>query len=175
MHRYSSLALLILAIWALSACGDAAHSGSRTFHTPVEYHDFIVDQQNTIIRQMLKLNELYDSGSDKAIRDRFDSLQATSKRCLQQISELSAYEDDSLLQKDALALFQFYESVFSKEYPRMLQIFLKGEMATEAEVTELNAIVDSVGKQEKDLQDKLVQSQTRFAGEHQFEFSPDGE
>ena len=51
----------------------------------------------------------------------------------------------------------------------------KGEQASEAEVIELNAIVESVGLKEKDLQDKLIQSQSRFASEHQFEFSADGE
>jgi len=157
------------------SCGESANSGSYRFHSPVEYHDFIVDQQNVIIRQMLKLNELYDSGSEKAIRERFDSLQAASKVCLTNIHNLSAYEEDSALKQDALALFQFYDAVFSKEYKRMLQIFLKGEDASEKDVAELNAIVEFVGQQEKDLQEKLVQSQTRFATEHQFEFSPDGE
>jgi hypothetical protein len=157
------------------SCGESANSGSHHFHSPVEYHDFIVDQQNVIIRQMLKLNELYDSGSEKAIRERFDSLRASSKVCLTNINNLSAYEADSSLQKDALALFTFYDAVFSKEYARMLQIFLKGEQASEAEVIELNAIVESVGLKEKDLKDKLIQSQSRFASEHQFEFSADGE
>jgi hypothetical protein len=159
----------------LISCGGSANSGSYRFHSPVEYHDFIVDQQNVIIRQMLKLNELYDTGSEKAIRERFDSLRASSEVCLTNISNLTAFEDDSSLQKDALALFRFYDAVFAKEYARMLQIFLKGEQATEAEVIELNAIVESVGLREKALQDKLIQSQSRFASEHQFEFSADGE
>jgi hypothetical protein len=167
--------LLLLAVWTFIACGDTAHSGSRTFHTPVEYHDFIVDQQNVIIRQMLKLNELYDSGSEQSIRIRFDSLQASSKQCLTNIRDLSAYEKDSTLKLDALALFQFYNTVFNNEYPRMLQIFLKGELASEAEVKELNAIVESVGHRERVLQEKLINSQTRFSGKHEFEFSPDGE
>lgn len=159
----------------LISCGESANSGSYRFHSPVEYHDFIVDQQNVIIRQMLKLNELYDSGSEMAIRQRFDSLQAASKVCLTNINNLSAYDDDSVLRHDALALFRFYDAVFSKEYKRMLQIFLKGENATEADVAELNAIVESVGQQEEELQEKLIQSQIRFSTEHQFEFSPNGE
>ncbi len=167
--------LLLLAVWTFIACGDTAHSGSRIFHTPVEYHDFIVDQQNVIIRQMLKLNELYDSGSEQSIRIRFDSLQASSKQCLTNIRDLSAYEKDSTLKLDALALFRFYNAVFNNEYPRMLQIFLKGELASESEVKELNAIVESVGQRERVLQEKLINSQTRFSGKHEFEFSPDGE
>lgn len=157
------------------SCGETANSGSYRFNSPVEYHDFIVDQQNVIIRQMLKLNNLYDSGTEKAIRERFDSLRAASKVCLKNIAQLSAFEGDSALQKDALVLFQFYDAVFEKEYARMLHIFLKGENATDAEVMELNALVELVGLKEKDLQEKLIQSQSRFASKHQFEFSFNGE
>jgi hypothetical protein len=168
------LGLLFFSAFAVLSCNEPAHSGTYTFHTPVEYHDFIVDQQNTIIRQMLKLNELYDSGSEQTIRSRFDSLQGSSNLCLNNIRSLSPYENDSTLKRDALALFQFYDTVFKAEYPRMLQIFLKGEQANERELEELNSIVNKVGLREKVLQDNLIRSQTKFAGEHQFEFSPDG-
>jgi hypothetical protein len=57
----------------------------------------------------------------------------------------------------------------------MLEIFLKGDLASEAELSELNSIVSNVGNREKILQDGLVKSQSRFAGEHRFEFSPNGE
>jgi hypothetical protein len=167
-------ALFITAVGFVS-CGETAHSGSHTFHTPIEYHDFIVDQQNAIIRQMLKLNELYDSGSEAGIRARFDSLQNTSKLCLQNIRSLSTYDNDSTLKRDALLLFQFYDTIFHAEYPRMLEIFLKGDLASEAELLELNSIVSNVGNREKILQDGLVKSQSRFAGEHRFEFSPNGD
>ncbi len=167
--------VLLCSVFAALSCNEPAHSGTYTFHTPVEYHDFIVDQQNAIIRQMLKLNELYDSGSEGAIRSRFDSLQMSSTRCLNNIRYLSPYENDSTLKRDALSLFQFYDTVFKAEYPRLLQIFLKGEQANEQELEELNSIVNKVGTREKVLQENLIRSQSKFAGEYQFEFSPDGQ
>ncbi len=124
---------------------------------------------------MLKLNELYDSGSEQTIRSRFDSLQGSSNLCLNNIRSLSPYENDSTLKCDALALFRFYDTVFKTEYPRMLHIFLKGEAASEEEINELNSIVTQVGRREKVLQENLIRSQSKFAVKHRFEFSPDGQ
>lgn len=154
----------------LYSCSEPAHSGNHTFHSAVEYNDFIVDQQNAIIRRMLKLNALYDQGSAPEIRLQFDSLVLQSTQCLQEIQNLTPFEDDSLLKQEALKLFGFYDQIFHHEYKRMLDIFLKGEEATDAEVEELNAIVDRVGAQEAELQESLGKTQQQFSQKHGFEF-----
>jgi hypothetical protein len=153
------------------ACTPPAHSGDRQFHSAVEYNDFILEQQNSIIRRMLLLNELYDRGTDSEIRSAFDSLVIQCDESLACINALSAYEDDSLLKIDAQRLFTFYDGIFHKEYKRMLDIFLKGELASEAEVEELNQIVIQVGEQEAQLSDALSISQEKFSKQHGFEFA----
>lgn len=53
----------------------------------------------------------------------------------------------------------------------MLDIFLKGELASDAEVEELNRIVLQVGEQEAKLNDALSKSQQAFSKRHGFEFA----
>ena len=154
-----------------SACSPPAHSGDRQFHSAVEYNDFILEQQNSIIRRMLKLNELYDRGTNEEIRVAFDSLVSQCESSLKCIDQLTAFEEDSVLKSDAFRLFSFYNGIFHKEYKRMLDIFLKGELASDAEVEELNRIVLQVGEQEAKLNDALSKSQQAFSKRHGFEFA----
>lgn len=171
--RSKGLALTLIGIISiyLMACTPPAHSGDRQFHSAVEYNDFILEQQNSIIRRMLLLNELYDRGTDSEIRLAFDSLVIQCDESLSCINNLSAYEDDSVLKSDAQRLFAFYDGIFHKEYKRMLDIFLKGELASESEVEELNKIVIQVGEQEAKLSEALSLSQEKFSKQHGFEFA----
>ena len=171
--RSKSLALTLVGTISICvmACSPPAHSGERQFHSAVEYNDFILEQQNSIIRRMLLLNELYDTGTDSEIRLAFDSLVIQCDESLLCIKKLSAFEEDSVLKVDAERLFAFYDRIFHKEYKRMLDIFLKGELASEAEVDELNQIVVQVGEQEAKLNDALSKSQEKFSKQHGFEFA----
>lgn len=165
------LATISFAFVLFGACSPPAHSGDRQFHTAVEYNDFILEQQNSIIRRMLKLNELYDRGTDKEIRIAFDSLVVQCESSLKCIDQLSAFEEDSVLKTDAHRLFSFYNGIFHKEYKRMLDIFLKGELASDAEVEELNRIVIQVGEEEAKLNAALSKSQQAFSKRYGFEFA----
>jgi hypothetical protein len=162
---------ILFAFVLFGACSPPAHSGDRQFHTAVEYNDFILEQQNSIIRRMLKLNELYDRGTDKEIRIAFDSLVVQCESSLKCIEQLSAFEEDSVLKTDAHRLFSFYNGIFHKEYKRMLDIFLKGELASDEEVEELNRIVIQVGEQEAKLNEALSKSQQAFSKRYGFEFA----
>jgi hypothetical protein len=166
--------VLILLGSLLLACSPPAHSGDRQFHSAVEYNDFILEQQNSIIRRMLLLNELYDRGTEKEIRTAFDSLVFQCSSSLKCISELTPFEEDSILKLDAKRLFVFYDAIFHREYKRMLDIFLKGELASDEEVDELNQIVIAVGEQEAKLNEALSRSQEAFSKRHGFEFATTG-
>lgn len=165
---------LITVCCLLYACSAPAHSGDKQFHSAVEYNDFILEQQNSIIRRMLLLNELYDRGTEKEIRSAFDSLVFKCSASLLCIKELTPFEEDSVLKLDAQRLFVFYDSIFHREYKRMLEIFLKGELASDAEVDELNKIVIAVGEQEAKLNEALSKSQEAFSKRHGFEFATSG-
>jgi hypothetical protein len=52
----------------------------------------------------------------------------------------------------------------------MIDIFLKGDSATDAEISRLNTIVEKVRKQEDKLNQQLSVAQEEFAKKFQFEF-----
>lgn len=177
-----SLMLKTLVIFALTglllfvSCSQhTARSGDKQFYTPVEYNDFIVDQQNAIIKRMIKLTATYDSGSNSEVRIQFDSLVKQSDISLTNIKRLSDYEGDSSLKLQAEQLFEFYNHIFYNEYRQMVEIFLKGSDASDEDITELNRIVQSVRVKEEALNRSLGLAQNVFAKKFDFDFQDSAE
>lgn len=165
-------ALCIALMVVLPSCSRPARSGDKQFHDAVEYNDFVVDQQNSILRRIIRLNELYDTAEEKRIRLQFDSLVAETDASMQHLRELTPYEGDSSVKQEALKLMQFYHRIFRNEYRRILEIFLKGELATDAEIEEMSRIVEQLGDDEMKLHQSLSRAQENFARKHRFEFEP---
>lgn len=165
-------ALCIALMVVLPSCSRPARSGDKQFYDAVEYNDFVVDQQNSILRRIIRLNELYDTAGEQRIRLQFDSLVAETDASMQHLRELTPYEGDSSVKQEALKLMQFYHRIFRNEYRRILEIFLKGELATDAEVEEMGRIVEQLGNDEMELHQSLAKAQENFARKHRFEFEP---
>lgn len=147
-----------------------AHAGEIVFYSPIEYNDFVVDHQNAIIRHMVQLTQAFDNGTEKEIRMQYKSLTARSDSSLAMVLQLSDYEDDSVLKVAAVNLLQFYNQIFHKQYKDMIEIFLKGDAASDAEVETLNKHVIYIRNNEDALNKKLNAAQANFAKKFQFEF-----
>jgi hypothetical protein len=86
------------------------------------------------------------------------------------IEQLSDYEGDSVLKTAAVDLLKFYNQVFHKQYKDMIEIFLKGDTASDAEIETLNQHVVYIRNKEDALNKKLNAAQANFAKKFQFEF-----
>ncbi|HPH81939.1 MAG TPA: hypothetical protein PL185_05180 [Flavobacteriales bacterium] len=167
----ASLILGVCIALLLPSCSPKrAHAGSIILYNPVEYNDFIVDHQNATIRHMVKLTEAFDSGTEKEIQMQYAALVNRSDSSVAILKQLSDYEGDTLLRNAAINLLVFYNQVFHHEYKEMIDIFLKGDSATDAEITRLNTIVEKVRTQEDKLNQQLSVAQEEFAKKFQFEF-----
>ncbi len=167
----ASLCLSVCLAFILPSCNhENAHAGDIVFYNPVEYNDFIVDHQNAIIRYMVRLTTAFDNGNDQEVRMQYNALVARSDSSLIMIKQLSDYEGDTTLRNAALELLSFYNQVFHTEYKEMIDIFLKGDTATDADITRLNAIVVRVREREELLNQNLSLAQSQFAVKFKFEF-----
>lgn len=168
--------IFLCSILFFSSCsGEKARSGGIIFEDPVAYHDFIVDQQNVIMHHMVILTESYDQGNEEMIQESYLNLVNACDSCAFLIEELTPYEHDSSLQKASNELFKFYTRVFHHEYKEMLDIFLKGSMASDADITSLNRIVEEIRQEEEVLTKRMEQVQHSFASIHKFQSSDSSE
>jgi hypothetical protein len=164
--------LCVILLLPLASCSPPARSGDKQFHDPVEYNDFVVDQQNNILRRIIRLNELYDRAEEQAIRLQFDSLVLETDASLGKLTALTPFDGDSAVKVEAVKLMRFYHRIFRNEYKRILEIFLKGETASDVEVEEMSRIVEKLGEDEMLLHQALAKAQEQFARKHRFEFEP---
>ena len=167
----AALLLGVCIFVSMPACKQKhAHAGDIVFYNPIEYNDFVVDHQNAIIRHMVNLTQAFDNGTEQEIRMQYKSLKSRSDSSLHMIKQLSDYEGDSVLKTAAVDLLKFYNQVFHKQYKDMIEIFLKGEAASDAEIETLNQHVIYIRNREDALNKKLNAAQANFAKKFQFEF-----
>ena len=167
----TALILGVCIFISMPACKQKhAHAGDIVFYNPIEYNDFVVDHQNAIIRHMVNLTQAFDNGTEQEIRIQYKSLTARSDSSLDVIMQLSDYEGDSVLKAAAVDLLKFYNQVFHEQYKDMIEIFLKGETASDAEIEKLNQHVIYIRNKEDTLNTKLNAAQTAFAKKFQFDF-----
>ncbi len=119
---------------------------------------------------MVKLTDAFDNGTEQEVLLQYHALVTRSDSSLAMLNQLSDYEGDSLLRNSAIDLLQFYNNVFHHEYKEMIDIFLKGDTASDGDITKLNLIVERVRSQEEILNQKLSVAQEKFATKFQFEF-----
>jgi hypothetical protein len=148
-----------------------AKAGDREFYSAIEYNDFIVDQQNQVIQKMVSLTNSYDEGTPAEVKMNFNNLVKQAEQCSANIDQLSDFDGDSTLKREARNLFGFYNRIFHNEYKKMVDIFLKGPNASDSDIVELNTIVQDVRKKEDSLNQKLGNVQVAFARKFEFEFS----
>lgn len=167
----AALLLGVCIFVSMPACKQKhAHAGDIVFYNPIEYNDFVVDHQNAIIRHMVNLTQAFDNGTEQEIRMQYKSLTSRSDSSLHMIKQLSDYEGDSMLKIAAVDLLKFYNQVFHNQYKDMIEIFLKGDAASDAEIETLNQYVIYIRNKEDALNKKLNAAQANFAKKFQFEF-----
>jgi len=164
---------LIFTFVIVSCNENSATCGKVVLSTPVAYNDFIVDQQNEIIQKMVKLNELYQKGTNKEISWHYKELIACTDSNLKKITLLTPYENDSTLKLRAFNLITYYSKIFHHEYKEVVDVFLEGYTPSDDEMERIYNIIQEVKKNETELNAQLSQAQIAFAKKHGFEFSND--
>jgi hypothetical protein len=148
-----------------------ASSGNHTFYGPVEYNDFVVEQQNRLIVSMVNLNKAYESGENLLIRSRYDSLLLNTRSVRNELQQLSDFAGDSSLKSEACNLVAWYDSVFHTDYHEMVQIYLKGANSTDEDIQRFVEISRAVSINESQRIKAFELVQIRFARKFGFEFA----
>ena len=161
-------AVLALALmFNLTACdkgGGAQDSGKRTFSSAIAFNDFIVDEQNKIIKVMLAFSNHETAMSDKALgNEMIDDIVKTTEEAIEALDGVEPYEEGETLLKSAKALFQFYHDMADKDYREMVDIISKGEDMTDADLARIDEIALDVEKREVPLDNAFADAQAAFA------------
>ena len=131
---------------------------------PVKYNDYIVDQQNLIGEQLVKLIGMFDAlPEDKTVvTDQLEILITQCKSSVKSVQNLKPIPNEFGMKQGALDLFSFYQVTMDTYYRQMIDEVYKE--VPDAEV--LQGIVTNVQENEAKYDDAFQASQGKFAKYH---------
>lgn len=154
--------LLFVLVIAIVACNKPVKGPNGvTYKSAVQYNDYIVGRQSTLIKNVLKFGEVAQTSLDSAGL-MLDGFIKDTDKMIDEIKGMPAWKGDTTLRNAAVRSFSFYKRVFEKDYRRILEL-RKDETAGEEAITEINNIVDNISKEEEQYDKTFHNAQRDFA------------
>jgi hypothetical protein len=148
----------------LAACNSAVKGKNGvTYKSAVQYNDYIVTRQSSLIKNVLEFSKIAQTDLDSA-ESKLRSYVAEADKMIEEIKGMPPYKGDSALRDAAVSSFSFYKRVFEKDYMDILEIKKKGpENITEEDMQQANAIVEKISKEEEGYDKRFHEAQQRYA------------
>lgn len=137
-------------------------SNGVTYKSPVDYNNYIVTRQASLIKNILSFTEIAQTNLDSA-GQLLGLYENQTETMINEIKGMPPYKGDSSLRETALKSFRFYKKVFSDDYKRLIEIRKQGGEQTEEGVAEMNQIVEKLSKEEEQLDKAFHNAQQNFA------------
>lgn len=147
----------------LAACREAEKgSNGVTYKSPVQYNDYIVGRQATLMKNIIAFGKMAQINPDSAGK-MLDIYAGETTNFITEIKGMPPYKGDSSLRDAAINTFIFYKKVFEDDYRQILQINKEGENMTEQSAAKLKGIVEDLSKEEEKFDKAFHNAQVDFA------------
>ena len=156
---------LIILLFAAACSQPVKGKNGVTFKSAVQYNDFIVSRQTTLIKNVLDFSKAAETNMDTAESKLRDYVKQAEKM-IEEIKGMPAYKGDSALRDAAISSFTFYKKVFEKDYMDILQIKKKGVDITEEDIERANSIVAKISEEEEGFDKRFHEAQKNYAQKH---------
>lgn len=161
MKRILLLPLLAL---MLTACKNDPPTGANgiVYKSAVEYNDYIVSRQTTLMKNIMSFVEVAQSDLDSAelLLNNYVKQIGTM---ITEIKGMPPYNGDSTLRDAASGIFGFYKRIFDKDYREILHI-RGGEDGHSADAdAQIAEIVKRIEEEEKGYDSRFQGAQKSFA------------
>lgn len=157
------LLFILLAVAGYSCKQSVKGKNGVSYGSAVDYNDYIVNRQTSLMKSVLEFGNLPDSKMDSAeiFLERYTR---QAEKMIAEIKGMPPYKGDSLLRDAAIRSFGFYKRIFENDYRSLLEIRKKGTgNFTEEDIAEGNRIVDKIGKEEENYDRAFREAQENYA------------
>lgn len=148
----------------LTICFAGLNAQTVKITEPVKYNDYIVEQQNRIGGELLKLIGMFDAlPEDKSETvAQLDVVISTCTDAISKLKNLKTINNEFGMKQAALELFEFYEEIMDTDYRKVID-----ELYHEVpDMTVLQDILVKVQESEAVVDQKFQTAQGSFAKYH---------
>jgi hypothetical protein len=160
------LLFVIIISATLLACNQPVKGkNGQVYKSAVQYNDYIIGRQTTLIKNILDLSAIAQADLDSASK-MLDRYVVETDSMIIDLSGMPPYKTDSSFRNAAIASFTFYKRIFGNEYKQIINIRKEGGDATSEGVTEMNRIVENISREEEKYDKAFHNAQKNFAEEN---------
>lgn len=153
------LFLLIIPTIFIACNSPEKGSNGVTYKTAVEYNDYIVGRQSTLLKKIMKFAEVAQMDLDSADL-MLDGFVKDADGMIKEIKGMPSYKKDTAFRKAAINSFTFYRKAFDDYYRDIIRIRKEG--ADDAE-TQLNDLLEKLTAEEDKHDKAFHNAQRNFA------------
>ena len=158
--------VILICVCAFAACNRPIKGRNGVvYKSAVQYNDYIVTRQTTLMQNVLDLIKAADHNIDSA-ENMLNRFVGQTASMIEEIKGMPAYKGDSALRDAAVRSFIFYKKVFGKDYMQIIQIRKKGIEVTNEDIAEANRIVEKITEEEGDYDKRFHEAQKNFAAKN---------
>jgi hypothetical protein len=136
-----------------------------TYKSPVQYNDYIVGRQTTLMKNIVDFSKASEVNLDSAEK-MLDSYVIETSNMINEIKGMPPYKGDSSLRDAAVRTFGFYKKVFEDDYKQIIRLNIDGESNTEEGTEKIKRIVEDISKEEEKLDKAFHNAQREFANKN---------
>ncbi len=166
-RHFTRLLLPAMFLLALAVCREKTQKPPIA---PAAYNDSIVALQfafNTRLTAFMEAVSLFDTA---AIRQAYDSLEATASRCRATLDSLPQVPAYDFLRQPAAGLFDFYRETIRHEYRDIVSLLLRPpEQITPQDLARIDSVNREITRKEQELEKAFRTAQDSFARRYNLE------
>jgi hypothetical protein len=157
---------LLAAVLSFTACRQSAKgTNGVTYKSPVQYNDYIVGRQTTLMKNIVDFSKASQVDLDSA-EQMLDGYVIETSTMINDIKGMPPYKGDSSLRDAAVRTFRFYKKVFEDDYKQIIRLNKEGESLTDEGAAKVNSIVENISKEEEKLDKAFHNAQSEFASKN---------
>ena len=140
---------------------------AQLYKTPVEYHNYILNEQQKVVNAIINLSNQFNS-KDSVLIDIYNKTKASLKSSFENIRNLPPYGSDHELRDAAIPLFEMYYNTMVVEYKEIVDLFIRKDFGKKTQ-ERVNFLLNSINEREQKLDEQLIKAQSDFAKKYHLE------
>ena len=135
-----------------------------TFRTAIEYNDYIVEKQDTVIKLIDKFEMVADTSTNELNAFLADATLSVEKMIID-VEGMPEWKGNTEMRDKGVRMLEYYKSIFAVSYKRLIEITADGEIS-QAEEKDKEDVIKKMTDDGTLAEDAFFAAQKEFASKN---------